>query len=192
MSRLVPALSATGFAAALVLSLATGTPQQLQARSAAKAQIPAALLTLHQKYPDCVRPDDPTMPKRHNSFIAKVADKTMIYGILCEPSAYNWPYAVYVVRNGKAQNAERLNFAKYERASGWTGSNVLFNAQYDPESKQLESFSKARGAGDCGSQSILQWDGSQFTLIEYRYKEQCDGKTDKPFPLIYKRAIGTK
>jgi len=182
MSRLLLSL------ACLFPLFAASSLTQADARPDHADRLPAALLAQHQKYPDCLRLDDPAMPRRGASFSARLDKKTRIYGILCEPSAYNWPYAIYIVRNGNAGAAERLNFAAYGE-NGWYGTNVLYNAYYNKENKMLQAFSKARGTGDCGSKSSLKWDGYELGLAEYRYKENCDGEIKRPFPLIYKRFI---
>jgi len=188
MPRFFQILSFLGIGTLLVL----GFQKSADARPDSKATLPAALLTHHQKYPDCLPLNDPMMPPKGSSFAGRIDKNTRVYGILCEPSAYNWPYAIYLVRDGNVKGAERLNFADYERDSGWAGSNLLYNAYYDKETRTLAGFSKARGLGDCGAQNKLQWDGDRFSLIEYRYKENCDGKIDRPFPLLYKRTMRTK
>jgi len=172
--------------------LAIGIQRTANARQDHKTKLPADLLAYHQKYPDCAPLSDPMMPPVGTTFSAQLDKNTRLYGILCEPSPYNLPYAIYLVRGRDAKGAERLNFADYERSSGWAGTNLLYNAYFDKKTGTLNGFSKGRGLGDCGSQNTLQWDGNQFSLMEYRYKEECDGKVDKPFPLIYKRTVGVK
>ncbi len=152
-------------------------------------KLPAKLIALHQRYPGCLKLNDPVMPPEGAVFHARLDQQNEIYGILCEPSAYNWPYAIYLVRDGYAEDAERLFFADYSNAGGWAGTDLLFNASFNKKTRELLGFSKARGLGDCGSLITLKWNENQFSLMEFRYKENCDGDTEHPFPLIYKRHI---
>jgi hypothetical protein len=153
------------------------------------SKLPAKLIARHHQYPGCMKLDDPDMPPAGVFFTARLDKQTELYGILCEPAAYNWPYAIYTVRDGVLKDAERLFFADYDRSTGWTGTDLLFNASFNKKTGELSGFSKARGAGDCGSQTILKWDEDLFSLKEFRYKENCDGDIEKPFPLIYKRFL---
>ena len=153
-------------------------------------RLPDDLVARHRQYPDCIRLDDPIMPREGRFFHARLDKETEIYGILCEPASYNWPYVIYLVRDGISGDAERLRFADYDRTTGWTGTDVLYNASFDRKTATLKAFSKARGLGDCGAKTTLKWHDKQFNLVEFRYKENCDGDIDKPFPLIYLRTIG--
>lgn len=154
------------------------------------SSLPGKLLARHQQHPGCLKLDNPHMPREGAFFSARLNKTTELFGILCETSAYNWPYALYVVRDGYAEDAERLFFADYDQSTGWTGTNRLYNASFDKKTGELRGFSKSRGLGDCGSKTTLKWDGEQFSLVEFRYKDTCDGDIEKPFPLIYKRYSG--
>ena len=44
-------------------------------------------------------------------------------------SAYNWPYVVYLVRDGYVEDAERVFFADYSLTTGWTGDQPSFQWQ---------------------------------------------------------------
>lgn len=157
------------------------------AEEAARPPFPADLLKRHMEFPGCIDPADQTMPKGDLGFTVRLDESTELYGILCETAAYNWPYAIYIVRDGYYFDAERVLFADYAIETGWIGSNLLYNASFDAATRQLRGFAKARGLGDCGSQTALEWDGNQFNLMEFRYKQECDENVDQPFPLIYKR-----
>ena len=68
----------------------------------------------------------------------------------CWSAAYNFGWKVFVEGAGEYQPQY---FASYDTASGWTGTPFLVNYEYDPETKTLIEFNKARGVGDCGAQS---------------------------------------
>ena len=185
MSRIVFALS---IICASTLYL-VHTHRAVTAQESVVAKLPAEIIARHQQYPGCVSHNDPVMPPEGVVFQARLGNDAEIYGILCEPAAYNWPYAIYLVRDGDTENAERLMFADYDQSTGWTGTDLLYNASFDKDTGLLRGFSKARGLGDCGSLTTLKWDGEQFALIEFRYKDACDEDINTPFPLIYKRHI---
>ncbi len=180
--------------ALLILCLSTvylvHTNRAVTAREeAVTVKLPAALAARHQQFPECMPVDDPLLSRPGAVFKARLDAGAEIYGILCEAAPYNWPFAIYVVREGDFENADRILFADYDKLTGWTGADLLYNAHFDPKTGLLRGFSKARGLGDCGTLSTLKWDGHQFALLEFRYKDVCDEDTKKPFPLIYKRHI---
>ena len=183
MSRIVLALSIM-CASALYL---VHTNRAVVAIEVQTSKLPAKMAARHQQFPGCLKLNDPNMPPEGIVFQDRLNETMQVYGILCETSAYNWPFAIYLVRDGELSDAERLYFADYSNDTGWTGTDLLFNASYDPKTKQLQGFSKARGLGDCGSLIRLKWTDEQFALMEFRYKEECDEDISKPFPLIYKR-----
>ncbi len=189
MSRLAIALSVLCFGAVYLVH----THRAVSAVKSANAHLPAALMQIHQKSTGCVGFDEleeHSIPLADAFFHHRINKTTELYGVICEYAAYNWPFAIYIVRDGDAANAERMLFADYDIAGGWTGSDVLYNAYFDQETGELHGFSKSRGFGDCGSLSTLKWEDDRFVLLEYRYKDACDGGINTTsFPLIYKRRI---
>jgi len=185
MSRILVALTILCASAIYLVH----TNRAVVAQEVQITELPAKLAQLHQKFPGCLRLDDPMMPPAGTVFRGRLGATTQVYGILCEASAYNWPFAVYLVRDGVFEEAERLYFADYSHEGGWTGTDLLFNASFDEKTGQLQGFSKARGLGDCGSLIRLKWNpaNEQFALMEFRYKEECDENVSIPFPLIYQR-----
>ena len=84
-------------------------------------------------------------------------------------------------------------FADYSDTSGWTGTAEMINSWYDPARRQLTSFAKGRGLGDCGSIGRWRWQNGMFRMIEYRYQLECGGEaTSDPeaWPLVYKAKQG--
>ena len=169
------------------LSVLANQHDGIVAKEGEVTTLPPKLIELHERYPGCVKLNDPVMPRSHYAFSAKIDGETEVFGILCEPSTYNQPYAIYIVREGYYEDAERVFFADYNLESGWTGTDLLYNAYFNKNNGVLKGFSKGRGLADCGSQISMKWDGEQFSMMEYRYKDACDENTEKPFPLIYKR-----
>ncbi len=88
----------------------------------------------------------------------------------CGNGAYNFSYSAFIIdERGRARPAQ------YD-VSGEDG--VLVNAGWNPEQRQLSSFSKGRGLGDCGTGQVFAWDGARFRLIEENAMGECRGSVD--------------
>lgn len=149
--------------------------------------IPQAVMDRHFADPDC-EPFEQLANGRDFTVAPLDTDYTL-YLIPCWAGAYNFGSKAYV-RSSSADAVEQLYFADYSDYAGWTGTPYLVNAYYDPEFKELGSFSKARGTGDCGSSGTWKWTGSAFRLEEFRARECTDGPIDEneevgDFPVIF-------
>ncbi len=58
------------------------------------------------------------------------------------------------------------------------GGNILDNADWEPGTRRLSEFAKARGLGDCGAHSDYAWDGARFRLVRQESMGECRGSTD--------------
>ncbi|MGP8291398.1 DUF1176 domain-containing protein [Vreelandella zhanjiangensis] len=100
----------------------------------------------------------------------------------CNAGAYQTSYeAIY-----QAEDAEprKLLFALW-RNSSWTGTESLFDPEFDPETGILSDQYKDRGAGNCGGERTWQWQEGNFRLVEYRANEACEDES-QPFPVVFK------
>jgi hypothetical protein len=59
------------------------------------------------------------------------------------------------------------------------------NVEYDPKTRTLTSFAKARGLGDCGSNQTWVWDGQAFQLLSETDMPQCRGAPPDDWPSRY-------
>ena len=95
--------------------------------------------------------------------------------ISCGSGAYNMSHTPYV----GTQNASGKWFfepAKFDYATEPAdGPKLLVNASWDPQKQQLDSFSKARGVGDCGNAESYIWDGTMFRLTSAIGMDECRG-----------------
>lgn len=91
--------------------------------------------------------------------------------IPCGAGAYNYSTVGYVLSGGKATPAA------YDHDPGFYehGPPSLINAEWDPATARLTSYSKGRGLGDCGSSASYVWDGKRFRLVEARVMGECRG-----------------
>jgi hypothetical protein len=57
---------------------------------------------------------------------------------------------------------------------GYTASDQLINAEYDPKDKSLTSFNKGRGIGDVYSSGKWIFRDGTFTLVHYDIDPTAD------------------
>lgn len=93
-----------------------------------------------------------------------------------EGGAYNQPFSLYWVTDSGSR-------ALALPAMGELGPVVIeeaWNVDWDARERVLEAFFKGRGIGDCGLYDKWKLIGApdmpQFTLIESRRKDECDGE----------------
>lgn len=122
---------------------------------------------------------DPFAAERGRSlggFKAKISEEADLYGIPCGASgAYNQSFAFWAAFDTFAVPLALPSFTE--------GAPIAmmdaFNTTYDPEKRELISFYKGRGLGDCGTYhrwSVSDVDiGGLFRLVEMLNKDDCDG-----------------
>jgi hypothetical protein len=100
----------------------------------------------------------------------------------CFAGPYNFTQLYFFERRDDLQ---LIYFADYY--DGWSGTNQLFNSEFDPKTGALGAFYKGRGLGDCGSAGQWVWSGYSFKLIEFSAWPDCDnGKDSEDWPVVYK------
>ncbi|MBP5979916.1 MAG: DUF1176 domain-containing protein [Halomonas sp.] len=100
----------------------------------------------------------------------------------CNAGAYQISYeAIYQAEDAAPR---KLLFALW-RNSSWTGTESLFDPEFDPETGILSDQYKDRGAGNCGGERTWQWQEGTFRLVEYRANEACEDES-QPFPVVFK------
>ena len=108
-------------------------------------------------------------------------NKATLYAFSCAMAAYNESNVFYL--DGGAIGLERLSFAspKYKYAysdqenaklksmtfQGFTASNVLTNAEFDPATNLISEFSKWRGLADAASGGTWIFEDGQFVLKDF-------------------------
>ena len=100
--------------------------------------------------------------------------------------AYNFAYIAYYVPGGNAKGAQRLSFPAPGRTAS---SEVLVNAGFDPTTRKLGFFNKARGLGDCGTTGEYVWTGKGFALVEYAAMSICEGLPPELWPVLWRATI---
>lgn len=147
------------------------------------ANVPAELLRHHAGSGDC----EPFEVLPHADAVIQVEiEAGTLYFLPCFAGAYNFAYTVWAERN---DYLSQILFAEYTETLGWTGTPTLFNPDFDAKTGILTAFNKGRGIGDCGSFGRWQWTGSNFKMLEYAYKNECDALGGvNSFPIVYSAA----
>jgi|GEM_PF-2598425 len=149
----------------------------------ATPQIPVDLLDRRADDPECRPLAD--IANGRDFIVAPLGGGSLLYVLPCDSFAYNFSSKVYVEREDAFTP---VYFAEFSEMTGWTGTSVLFGADFDQESQTLTSFYKGRGLGDCGSTGQWRWDGANFVMVEFRAKDSCDGEAGGEvgdFPVVY-------
>jgi len=110
----------------------------------------------------------------------------VLYLLGCELYAYNSSEKAYLVNS--YGDISSVSIVDVDGLMNLSATDMLMGAGFDPESLTLETFSKGRGLGDCGSSSLHLYDknAEKFVLIEARLKAECDER-DTDWPVIYKK-----
>lgn len=119
-----------------------------------------------------------------------LSEESSLWEIPCARFAYQASSVFAIVYT--PEPSKNFTYVMFDGPKGrvrTTEANQLMSPRWDVARRIVTGISLGRGAGDCGvyERHRLGEDG-QFTLIEYRVKETCDGVATKPetFPLIFR------
>jgi len=103
----------------------------------------------------------------------------------CNAGAYNVSAVPLIGSGGPGHWQFRI--ARFDHAPGFTGDPgtppLIVNARWNPVKRELSSFAKGRGLGDCGTAETYKWDGDLFRLTEARAMPVCRGAWE--WPVLY-------
>lgn len=117
---------------------------------------------------------EPPVPNRPDIESYRLPGGFALHVAPCFAGAYNFTQLYFLERRGELQ---LLYFADYGDA--WTGTNQLFNSEYDPKTGWLSASYKGRGVGGCGSTGQWIWSGYSFRLVEFTVWPDCDQPSDE-------------
>lgn len=109
---------------------------------------------------------------------------TELWGVPCDAGAYNL-MTRYFLTGPDGTDPRPLDF----RGGGEGGGEpqaVLVNAQYDPATRTLTQFAKARGLGDCGVHQRWVWTGQGFALSHEAIMGECWGVPADLWPTTWR------
>lgn len=119
---------------------------------------------------------------------ARLDANTELWGIPCDGGAYNFSYAYFLTAPGGA-NARPVAFPMQDGGPARTAeghSDLLVNPEYDPKTRTLSAFAKARGMGDCGVAQTWTWTGQAFVLSREQVMQDCWGMASDFWPTTYR------
>lgn len=145
----------------------------------ANVEVPSDVATLHKTLCSDIASEN-TYPE-----VMDLGYGKKIYLLTCEMYAYNSSVRGYIVSPYAA--VEPLSLIDIGPKGQFYATTNLMGAGLDQESKTINTFQKGRGIGDCGSSATYVYDSEvdQFTLKEYRLKNDCDGEMDAEWPVIF-------
>jgi hypothetical protein len=118
-----------------------------------------------------------------DDIIARLAPGVVLWGPQCQMGAYN-EVSIFYVGDEKAQHLRRISLPEAPGA-GQASDDMLFNANFDPKTQTLASFSKGRGIGDCGAITTWVWDGKAFELLSELNMPVCRGVVSDDWPPLF-------
>ena len=159
-------------------------PRVDKGTAVARIGVPPHLLARHRAMSDCEDPNSEHMSNL-KPVIGPVSGTAMLYAIPCSAGAYNVAYRLYIIESGEIGGIENLFFAGYTKEHGWSGTDLLFNVTFDPATKQLSSFYKGRGLGDCGNTGTWVWKRFAFAMTAFKSWSKCNGRRPENWPLVF-------
>jgi hypothetical protein len=110
----------------------------------------------------------------------RAAAGARLVAVDCFLGAYQGVSILYLAGPGR-QAAGPLRLRLYVdegngRPTARSETSVLGALSFDPGSRRLTVFDKARGLGDCGIYSVLRLRAGAFVPVESRAKTACDGR----------------
>lgn len=119
---------------------------------------------------------------------ARLDAKTELWGVPCDSGAYNVIYRYFLTGPGGSAPHE----AVFPEADGIVRVHSegdpagLFNPAYDPATRVLTAFAKARGIGDCGTLQSWTWTGRGFVMSREQVMGECWGMTPHLWPTTWR------
>lgn len=143
--------------------------------------VPADLVQRHRAQMDCTAFEQ--LASGRDSIVTALDDEWSIAVLPCSDGAYNVGASVYLLEGDSFQ---QHYFAEYSDEESWFASGELMNTRFDRDRRELMTFNKSRGLGDCGSAGRWAWNRDGFRLEEYRYQAECDGTVEPgEFPGVF-------
>ena len=112
---------------------------------------------------------------------ARLDDRTELWGVACGAGAYNFMTRYFLTGpNGADPRPLEL------RGGSGEAQEELVNSGYDPATRTLSQFAKARGIGDCGVAATWTWTGRAFVLTEESVMGECWGVGTDRWPMTWR------
>lgn len=123
----------------------------------------------------------------------QIDKNSQLIQFLCFLGAYQGNYQYFFYQETPQKIIiQPLSFEMFqaEKSQGIIKTTVNYVGglpNYQPQNQSLEITTKYRGLADCGGWGRYQWQESQFKLMEYRLKANCDGQYIEPenYKIVY-------
>ena len=119
--------------------------------------------------------------------VARLSPDVVLWAVPCSRGAYNTIFAM-LLSDARGGNVRPAVFP-HTPGAGQSQSGELMNIQYDPATRILSNFDKARGIGDCGAQSEWVWTGTEFKLVSQYMMPECRGVTLDDWPSMWRAEV---
>ncbi|MES2035987.1 MAG: DUF1176 domain-containing protein [Pseudomonadota bacterium] len=119
--------------------------------------------------------------------VARLSPGTLLWAIPCSRGAYNTIFAM-LLSDEAGGHVRRAVFPNTPGA-GADQTGELMNISYDPATRTLSNFDKARGIGDCGAMSDWVWTGKAFVLSAQSMMPDCRGVGPDDWPSVWKADV---
>lgn len=106
----------------------------------------------------------------------------VLFALPCAQGAYNTGVALYVT-DEKGRSPKPVSLPK--PSGGGADDNIVVNMAFDPKTKELSSFDKGRGLGDCGTATSWLWTDRGFALLTASGLDACPGALPDDWPNLY-------
>lgn len=120
--------------------------------------------------------------------VARLAPGKLLWSIPCSRGAYNTTYLL-LETDEKGGTSDRLDLPNAPGIEDGDALGELVNAEYDPATRTLSNFDKARGIGDCGSIRQWVWTGAEFKLAFQAVMPECHGVGPDDWPTIWRAEV---
>jgi hypothetical protein len=119
--------------------------------------------------------------------VHRLSPGVLLWQVPCWRGAYNTIYALLL----SDEDGGQIRHAVFpdKPGAGQDQSGELMNAAYDPKTRTLSNFDKARGIGDCGAQSEWVWTGSAFRLTWQAIMPECRGVPFSEWPSTWTATV---
>ena len=120
--------------------------------------------------------------------VDRLSADTELWGVPCDAGAYNFSYAYFITGpNGVDPRQVRFPDRDGDTDHSAEGENdLLVNPEYDPKTRTLSAFAKARGLGDCGVSQTWTWTGQAFVMSREQVMQDCWGMSSEFWPTTFR------
>ncbi|RFB98534.1 hypothetical protein B5K08_02405 [Rhizobium leguminosarum bv. trifolii] len=134
--------------------------------------------------------EDGSGPDTDAKNMVRLGPGLVLASVRCFSGAYNFARAYFLIEEGTKPVVRPALFPrpveqKVEEDRELTPDNVLWNANFGPDSTEISHFSKGRGIADCGETGVWRWDGRAFQTVLLTEMNSCSGVMAGYWPHTY-------